>query len=622
MAGDERIVIGDVGSSAADVDASSPSAEPVQPVAERSPPSASTGNPFDLSGVHPLLRALVGPVTRFGLLRRYYDDWLASGQRGSIAFIDYCFQVLGVGHQLHGAQHLDALPAQGPALVVANHPLGAIEGLLITRLLLERRPDTRVLTNDLLLRIPEFSQVFIGVDILGLSAAAQQRNARALREASRHLEAGGLLMMFPAGTVSRISWTDWRLRDVAWNQLAGRLAQRHRAPCLPLYVSGRNRRRFYLSGLISTRLRTALLPRAMLGLRGRSFALHLNGPARRLPEGLSAAASTDLLRLAVEVQAPVKKRRLGKTGAAMPLAPGPDLSAVSAQLQALEGRCVHRRGNHAVYLVPYAELGCLGDHLAREREATFRLVGEGTGRAADHDRFDRSHQHILVWDHCANALVGGYRVADAKALVDAHGVDALYSASLYRLAADFLQGFAGAMEVGRSFVTPAYQADLHALDLLWCGLGAFVRAHPHCHTFFGCVSISASYPPLLRSLMTRCLLGHHGVAGSAQPAPQALAPYRPAEPTWSPALENELSTVSALNQALAAIHDSYRVPVMIRHYLALGGRFHNFALNRGFNQAVDGLVSVDLRHSPDRYLRRYMGAEGAPAFQQRWAIAP
>ncbi|TVR44489.1 MAG: lysophospholipid acyltransferase family protein [Planctomycetota bacterium] len=576
-------------------------------------------NPFTLDGVALPLRWLIGAVTRFPLMRQQYDQWLASGQQGTCAFVEHIFSVLRVEYHIEGLEHLDALPSQGPVVVVANHPLGALEGVLITKLLLQRRPDTRVLTNQLLLRIPEFRQVFIGVDIL--SSGQQTRNAQALRDASRHLEQGGLLMMFPAGTVSRMTWRDWRIKDAPWNQLAGRLAQRYGAPCLPIHVAGRNRRRFYLSGLISARLRTALLPRAMIGLGGRSFSLHL-GSIMNLPSGLSPVASTDLLRLGVEVRAPEQRLTMpGAPGAQVEqplIAPQPP-AQLTEQLSKLEARCVHRRGDYAVYLAAYDELGCLASHLAREREATFRQAGEGTGQAADRDRYDDSHLHILVWDHAANALVGGYRVADARAVVERHGREGLYSASLYHLPADYLSDFDGGMEVGRSFVTPAYQTDLHALDLLWCGLGAFVQAHPHCHTFFGCVSISATYPPLMRSLITRCLLRHYGVPPEQQRAIRPVVAYHPAEPCWSPALEEELGEIAQLNRALAAIDPAWRIPVMIRHYLALGGRFYGFALNAGFNAAVDGLVAVDLRHSPDRYLRRYMGADGAVAFRERWA---
>ena len=64
------------------------------------------------------------------------------------------------------ASNLEEIPRTGPVLIVANHPLGGLEGVAISKVISDVRPDLKVLTNELLRSVPELADIFIGVDIL------------------------------------------------------------------------------------------------------------------------------------------------------------------------------------------------------------------------------------------------------------------------------------------------------------------------------------------------------------------------------------------------------------------------------------------------------------------------
>lgn len=83
--------------------------------------------------------------------------------------------------KLDGRPLEEVVPENGPTIVVANHPFGGIEGVALTRALLAVRPDTKVLTNQLLSLIPELQDTFLGVDVLGKKAA--HRNTAGVRAA-------------------------------------------------------------------------------------------------------------------------------------------------------------------------------------------------------------------------------------------------------------------------------------------------------------------------------------------------------------------------------------------------------------------------------------------------------
>ena len=121
----------------------------------------------------------------------------------------------------------------------------------------------------------------------------------------------------------------------------------------------------------------------------------------------------------------------------------------------------------------------------------FRGVGEGSGLACDLDQYDQTYWHLFLWDEAARAVVGAYRLGAVDELVASGGAQALYTTSLYRFRAPFLEHVRHGVELGRSFVQPAYQKGFLPLLLLWKGIAAFVARDPRRRHLFGTVSISA-----------------------------------------------------------------------------------------------------------------------------------
>ena len=142
-------------------------------------------NPFKLPLRSHKLASFLERLLGLSTLSKCYDS--APKNRGTQQFLLGVLSYLDVRLKTIDTQNvLQRLPAEGPLLIVANHPLGGLEGIAITQLLLELRPDTKVLTNNLLTRIPELQSTFIGVDVLSKNAARE--NAKGIRTASQHLK--------------------------------------------------------------------------------------------------------------------------------------------------------------------------------------------------------------------------------------------------------------------------------------------------------------------------------------------------------------------------------------------------------------------------------------------------
>jgi putative hemolysin len=129
------------------------------------------------------------------------------------------------------------IPASGPAVVVANHPFGVLDGAILTVLLTRVRQDVKVLTNFLLGDVPELQQHCIFVDPFKTDRSAES-NHRALKECLMWLQRGGMVEIFPAGEVSHLQVPEARITDPEWNDTAVRLTRRTGASVLPVFFCG------------------------------------------------------------------------------------------------------------------------------------------------------------------------------------------------------------------------------------------------------------------------------------------------------------------------------------------------------------------------------------------------
>ena len=584
-------------------------------------------NPFRLTIKPSWLAKTIGKLLSLNHLANHYqlrpNRDTEKPQEHVDDFLAYTLQVLNSDLQPENPEALEHIPSSGPTIMVANHPLGGLEGVAMTQQLRRIRPDLKVLTNELLARIPEFSDIFIGVDVL--SSNAVTKNAQGMRQVMKHLAEGGALLIYPAGMVSAISLFDWRIRDRQWNNMIGKLAKRFKATCVPFYVHGRNSSLFYAAGLIHPRLRTLLLPRELSNKAGRETSLTIGSPIhwKDIQDLPDADSITAYLRTATDLL-----NRPGQDGQATPDSHRPygEITRTADELECLRQditqlapfRLITHR-EFEVYCAPYDKLGRVMHEIAVARERTFRAAGEGTGFDYDSDHFDPHYLHLFVWDNKNQAIVGAYRIGHVDTIIAEHGVKGLYSRSLYQFDEAYIQHFDKAMEVGRSFVSPEYQRHPRALDLLWQGIGNWVAKNPGYHTLFGCVSISKEHSFQARAFLKDSLMQAYQAEPQFLHAVRPLTPLKVRNKAWSPRVLRSLSNITLINKLLGQCDPGKSVPVLIRQYLALNGRLIGFCVNHGFNDSLDGLIMVDLRKTPMKYLQRYMGKTGSKIFIKQWS---
>jgi len=156
---------------------------------------------------------------------------------------------------------LDDIPKQGPLVLVANHPYGILDGLMMGRILSERRAgDFRVLAHKVFRKSPDLERVILPIDFDETKEAAK-RNMETRKEALRYLGQGGAIGIFPGGTVSTSLRPFARPMDPAWRTFTAKMIARSDAQVVPIYFEGHNSRLFQLASHLHYTLRMGLLIR-------------------------------------------------------------------------------------------------------------------------------------------------------------------------------------------------------------------------------------------------------------------------------------------------------------------------------------------------------------------------
>ncbi len=159
----------------------------------------------------------------------------------------------------YSQEALKKIPKEGPLVVVANHPFGVLDGLVICWLMSLVRDDFKVLTHSLLLRAPETKGYLLPVDF-ALTKQAVVTNLETRKLSRKFLSDGGSMVIFPSGCVStKMKMSEKIAFDCEWKVFTSRLIKQSDATIVPIYFQGQNSQLFHLASRFGLLFRSALL---------------------------------------------------------------------------------------------------------------------------------------------------------------------------------------------------------------------------------------------------------------------------------------------------------------------------------------------------------------------------
>ncbi|WP_448548595.1 GNAT family N-acyltransferase [Thalassotalea fusca] len=515
-------------------------------------------------------------------------------------FVEQTLSYLNVSYSVRDSER-ENIPQNGRVVIIANHPIGSIDGLALIKLVSDIRRDVKVVVNSLLMSIEPLKPLLLPVNNMG--GKTPKENLVAINE---HLESEGAVIVFPAGEVSRLRPEG--VRDPKWQSGFLRFAQQAKAPIVPVFIQAKNSATFYGISMMYKPASTLLLVDEMFKQQQKDIPMRVG---RQIPYDSYQQVKVDIkskTKLFKRHLYRLKKDNEEVFATECAIAPKEDRKVLKQAIRDCEYLGQTSDGKQ-ILLHRYSENGAIMREIGVLRECAFRAVGEGSGLRRDNDKYDKHYLHLILWDDQDLEIVGAYRLADTNEVIAKHGIRGLYTHTLFALSNDMNPYLAQGLELGRSFVQPKYWGK-RSLDYLWYGIGAFMRKYPKYRYLFGPVSMSNAMPQAAKELMVYFYQLYFGCE-------QALAPSR-SPFTLQQSLVEQLKVqftgddyktdFAHLKYLLANMGTS--VPTLYKQYSELtergGVKFLDFGVDRDFADCIDGLVLLDITLLKPKKRARYL----------------
>ncbi|WP_286237375.1 GNAT family N-acyltransferase [Neptuniibacter halophilus] len=519
-------------------------------------------------------------------------------------FIDRVLEYFNFGYSISNRDR-DNIPSSGRVVIIANHPLGALDGLSLLKMVGEVRRDVKIIANDVLMNFDPIKNLFLPVDNLGKNT--RKRDIERIVDALHQEQA---VIVFPAGEVSRAGLTG--IKDDKWNSGFIRFARKANAPVLPIFIGGKNSSLFYSVSYINKALSTMMLAREMFNKHSVTIPMKVGEPIPFSQIDAVPVSTTEKTKLLKKHLYRIAKDRKPLFITEKTIAHPQSRQTLKQELRESELLGETADGKK-IFLFDYKPDSAVIQEVGRLREIAFRCVGEGTGDKKDLDQYDPYYRHLILWDEDELEIAGAYRLAEAWKLAE-NPEQPLYSSTLFRYSEQMQPYFDQGIELGRSFVQPKYWGK-RSLDYLWYGIGAYLRKHPEVRYMFGPVSLSNSYPKVAKDML---IWFYRHYFGDTENLGHSFSPYHldaDAQNNLQRMFsgDNYKADFRILKEQLEFLGVS--VPTLYKQYSELceegGVRFLDFGVDADFNYCIDGLVLVDIHHVKPKKRKRYMGEERA-----------
>ena len=510
------------------------------------------------------------------------------------------------------------IPKDGAFISVSNHPLGGIDGVLLLKLLVERRPDYKIVANFLLQRIEPMNPY-----ILPVNPFEDRKDVKSsvvgIKNALTHLKENKPLGLFPAGEVS--TYKEGKLLiDKPWEMGAIKLIKKAEVPIIPIYFHAKNSWLFYILSSISDIFRTAKLPSEVLTQKNRVIKVRIGKQIsvndQKEYEDINdfcefIRKKTYMLANPFEKESkPITAPSLKKVKAPKEIVIQKSVDKLITEVDALRknNKRLLQSRSYEVFFAESKEIPSILYEIGRLREITFREVGEGTNLAIDLDDFDNYYHHLFLWDKECNKLVGAYRMGLGKSIYKTHGIQGFYIHTLFKFEPELYGMMEQSIEMGRAFIVKEYQQKPMPLFLLWKGIVHVTLRFPEYKYLIGGVSISNQFSDFSKSLMIEFMKSHYYdpyVAQYIQPKKEYKVKLKDADKDF--VFDATKADLNKFDKIIDEIEPgALRIPVLIKKYVKQNARLIAFNVDPKFNNAVDGLMYIRISDIPESTVKPVM----------------
>lgn len=499
-------------------------------------------------------------------------------------------------------EELAKIPQSGAFVTISNHPFGGIDGIIMLHLLSRIRPDYKIVATPTLWKVYPLSNYFIRFDVSKRKTEIKP-SLSGMRQIVNHTGNGHPLGFFPGGEVASYNPDTKTISDRRWKETYLKLLQSLDLPIIPIYFQGKNSNMFHIVSSIHPLLGTA---GEFFGKK-KEIRVRIGTPI--MPKEVADIGDLDkygrYLRakthaLGSEIEVPKFFRTaLRREKEPEKIIDAVDTGKMLQEIQRIKEYELFASNKYTVYCAPTFEIPNIHREIGRVREITFRDVGEGTNRSIDIDEFDLYYHQLFIWDTEAHQIVGAYRVGKGKEILAQFGVKGFYIQSLFKIHDDFSSILEESLELGRSFITKEYQRKPVSLFLLWKGILYFLLKHPEYRYLIGPVSISNEFSKFSKDLIIKFLKQNHFNYELARLITPRKRFKVHSKYDTDIVIENARNDIGKLDRFISDIEPTnYRMPVLLKKYLKQNAKIIGFNIDPKFNNALDGLIILDLYEVP------------------------
>jgi len=557
---------------------------------------------------YPTIGRLPSPIKMplFGAIKKVIhqsdiNSFLKANQHcGPFSFIEATLEYFNFSYKVSSNQ-IENIPATGRVVIIANHPLGALDALSLIDLVKSVRSDIKVVANDMLMQIPQLRPILISVDAFGSKISKDS-----VQKVYDALDKEEVVIVFPSGEVSRVRPNG--VRDTRWNKGFLNFAYKKNAPILPIYIKAKNSTLFYTLSSINKRLSAALLPHEMFSQKSKTLEFKIGEVIAYKSFSQSTFDSKTQVKLFKKHLYRIAKNKKPIFATQKCIAHPESRQELKEELKKSQLLGETKDGKK-IYLYSYEKESALIREISRLREFTFRKVEEGTGNKRDSDEYDHYYKHIVLWDEEALEVVGSYRIGESNFIFKHYDFEGFYSDSLFHFYPEFEKYMKNSIELGRSFVQPKYWGS-RALDYLWQGIGAYLHQNPHIKYMFGPVSLSTSIPKGAQNLILYYYTHYYGNHQELLNPDKAFIFSR----LESEELEEIFDGNDAKKDFLTLKEQlncyGVTVPTLYKQYTELceegGISFLGQNIDEKFNDCVDSFILVEIDKIKEKKRERYI----------------
>ncbi len=554
-------------------------------------------------------------VLRINKLNKIYDD---RKHLKDLTFMNSLLDAFDIQYDIP-EEDLKRIPKNGAFITISNHPLGGIDGILLLKLLMELRPDYKIIANFLLHRIKPMKPYVMPVNPFE-DRKDVKSSISGFKAALQHLQEGHPLGIFPAGEVSTCKEGKIFV-DKPWEEAAMKLIKRANVPVVPIYFHAKNSPLFYKLAKLSNTLRTAKLPSELLTQKERVIKVRIGKPisVKDQQEYTDLNQYTSFLRKKTYMLAnPFEKKKLLENLPKSIKFPKPPKKIVNPlpveiieneieKLRETDKRLLQSK-NYEVFLADAQCIPNILQEIGRLREITFREVGEGTNKSIDLDRFDAYYHHMFLWDNKEKVIAGAYRMGLGAKIFPQYGIDGFYLQDLFRFEPELYPMMSKSIEMGRAFIVKEFQQKPMPLFLLWKGIVHTTLRFPEHKYLIGGVSISNKFSEFSKGLMIEFMKSNYYdpyVAQYIKPKKEYKVKLKDADKDFI--FDESQADLNKFDKIIDEVEPgSLRLPVLIKKYIKQNAKVVAFNVDPLFNNAIDGLMYIRIADLPESTVKPVM----------------